>query len=183
MTDFDLTPYCSTEEFRPYLQKPASRGDWTYALNGHILVRVQRRAEVPEIERFPDGEKILNPLNFSACEPVVFRQFPPHPEDEECPRCNGRGTKHDCADCTCECSKCGGSGRVVAVQGCLVHGIPFDLKYIRLIAGLPGIRIPKTIDPKNPMPFVFEGGIGVLMPLNDLWGTERVGEVVEGADV
>ena len=54
----DLSHYCGDEDDRPELSRPFSRGDYTYATNGHICVRIPRRADVPEIEGTPDASKL-----------------------------------------------------------------------------------------------------------------------------
>jgi len=50
----DLKKYCSKDETRPYLHEPFSRGEWTYATNGHIAVRVPKLADVPEPQKVVD---------------------------------------------------------------------------------------------------------------------------------
>lgn len=40
----DLKPFCYKRGDRPHLQRPFSFGRHTFATNGHILIRVERRA-------------------------------------------------------------------------------------------------------------------------------------------
>ena len=48
MSDIDLQQFCSKDDTRPYICKPFSFGEFSYATNGHIIVRVARRADVEE---------------------------------------------------------------------------------------------------------------------------------------
>ena len=41
----DLQPFCGEDHDRWYLMKPLSFGDYTYATNGHIVIRVTRRVK------------------------------------------------------------------------------------------------------------------------------------------
>ncbi len=45
----DLKPFCGDNDIRYYLNEPFSEGEFTYATNGHILIRVPRRDDVPEV--------------------------------------------------------------------------------------------------------------------------------------
>ena len=49
----DLKPFCSREVGREYLRQPFSFGEWTYATNGYVMVRVPRRDDVPENDKVP----------------------------------------------------------------------------------------------------------------------------------
>src|SRR5271156_726915 len=40
MTRIDLQQFCSKNDARPYIAKPFRYGDFTYATNRHLLVRV-----------------------------------------------------------------------------------------------------------------------------------------------
>lgn len=53
---------------------------------------------------------------------------------------------------------------MVAQVSTEIGGVIFDLKYIRMIAELPGVEIVIT-DGKSPAFFRFEGGDGALMPM------------------
>jgi hypothetical protein len=52
----DLKPFCDKGSFRG-LEAPFTVGDWTYATDGHICIRVPRRADAPERGRQPDASK------------------------------------------------------------------------------------------------------------------------------
>ncbi len=165
----DLKPFCSTDEFRPTLMQPWSRGAYTYATNGHILVRVARRDDVPENEEAPDVEKTVEKARLDEASFVRLPLIDLPPEEKsECQACEGRGTEHDCPDCTCDCEVCNGSGEESSDLNSSVglFGIPFAMRNARLILSLPGVEISRPQGHLSPMPFRFEGGIGMSMPLS-----------------
>ena len=45
----DLMKFCGKEDPREWLNAPFSLGDYTYATNGHLIVRVPRVAEYADI--------------------------------------------------------------------------------------------------------------------------------------
>jgi hypothetical protein len=46
-----------------------------------------------------------------------------------------------------------------------IGDVLFNVKYVRLLATLPAVEVPTKINPEKQMPFRFDGGDGVLMPL------------------
>jgi hypothetical protein len=161
----DLQPFCSTDDTRPYLMKPYSRGEFTYATNNHVLVRVPRRDDAPEHDKAPNVESVF--IKFHKGEFVPAPPFDvPAFETTECDECAG-GTEpaHDCPECECECETCDGTGSIVEKASLTIRGSIFDAKYIRLLLALPSLELPTTIDAIDAMPFKFEGGDGLLMPM------------------
>lgn len=117
----DLTKYCCHNETRTYISKPWSHGDYTYATNGHVMLRVPRREDVPENPAAPDVEKVIA----SALAPIDMKPFPTCtlPAGEKCKHCHGKGRGYPCLNCggegeaecpTCshidECKECNGKG-------------------------------------------------------------------------
>lgn len=52
----DLTPFCASPEANRWqIESPWSRGKWTYATNGNIVVRIPRDPEVPENKLAPSA--------------------------------------------------------------------------------------------------------------------------------
>lgn len=165
----DLKKFCGTEETRPYLHNPFSRGDFTYATNGRIMVRVPRQDGVPDVE-MPDGRKLDVEKPFHEAGPRPESMMPLHlklPETttEECEECEGRGFEHDCPDCECPCTECDGSGQAEKDISVSIRGAIFDAKYIRLIQSLPNARFVVVPSPEGPTWFAFDGGEGLLMPM------------------
>ncbi len=133
------------------------------------MVRVPRCPDVPELPAdvpLKDPNRVL--LGIDAAEYVALPPFtlPEAPEyDQECDACDGRGSKHDCPDCSCNCPDCSGTGwldpeRKISTE---VEGAFFNLIYVRKMLGLPGLQIAPSKDGK-PMYFRFDGGCGALMP-------------------
>jgi hypothetical protein len=166
----DLQQFCGADEFRPYLMKPFSRNGFTYAANGHIMVRVALRADVPETTAKFDPEKPLKGIDQAKFFHPSF-ELPPAPTERgECVSCSGRGYEHDCPDCECICERCHGSGNmdIESRISASVGPTPFSLHYIRQMLSLPGIEIEELPVDKSEKPlfFRFEGGVGALMPLH-----------------
>jgi hypothetical protein len=97
-----LTPFHASryQDPRRIFQRPVSLGEWTYATNGFIAVRVPRRADIPE----PDPD----PRNPNLSGMAYWREFgsadfPPHPGFPEfdcvpCHHCD-EGAVYDCYEC------------------------------------------------------------------------------------
>ena len=121
----DLTPFCATEETRFDLQLPFSRGTYTYASNGILIVRVPRRDDVADgtvkadriMDDVADQEctATLPPFDLPESDPVS----PPSPCEAcdglgyvlRCERCHGEG-HIECCECGHEtdCPECGCTG-------------------------------------------------------------------------
>ena len=173
----DLNQFCSRDESRPYLTKPFSRGDWTYATNGHICVRVPRIEGVGEIKPVP-GYKVYETAEgfFRDIPSEGFKALPPvnlpDNSDAPCAECDGRGSAHDCPSCQCPCSDCDGTGHLpaghgisVGIGGAIYHG-----RYIAQLQALPGVTVSPPskiigISDYRAAFFRFDGGEGILMPL------------------
>ncbi len=161
----DLTPFCSKDKYRGAILKPFSRGEWTYATNGHILIRVPRGAEVPEVDNSPVVERIWPKGSVSFRSPSTLA-LPPGAQ-VFCETCEGRGTKHDCPDCTCECEKCGGVGRLASDEtiSIMVGKIAVAMKYARMLIALPDLEVADDSASADQVPvllFRFNGGDGML---------------------
>lgn len=164
----DLTKFArDIDGTRPYLAKPFSAGDFTYATNGHILVRVPRIESTKEIEKKGHWDKPLEGYETAEYEPASLN-LPPRAETlEECERCEGSGKDHDCPECCCLCRRCDGFGfeDPDRDEKFKIGGLPFALRYVRLMAALPGLEIMKSPVYAAPLLFRFDGGIGAVMGL------------------
>ena len=163
-----LQTFCSVERYRVAIQKPWTRGEWTYATCGRIIVRVSALSQINDDMEAPN----LTSFDFTMIEPFHLldaSQIPPQSaETKECPTCNGRGTEHDCPDCECECEECDGVGKVSIVSdwktSLTMSGALFWLGLVRRLATLPNVRVPDKTT-RNPTPFIFDGGDGLIMGL------------------
>lgn len=162
----NLQQFCSTDPERPYLDRPWSRGEFTYATNGHILARVPRVADIEERSEAPDATKVTNKVDFAVRFDLVALVDLPPSEMMECVACDGRGTEHDCESCECICLSCSGAAEVPddIDKSVGIHDVPFAMTYARKIFALPGLALPIDVLNNEPMPFKFDGGEGVWMP-------------------
>lgn len=183
MDKINLKQFCGFDPFRPYLHEPFTVGDFTYATNGHILVRVAKVDGAGPLKRDKplNVEAVLKwhwqtEIDFYPCN----LQIPKSDDPGICPECDGRGKEHDCPECECECVRCDGTGKGHKKISAKVAGVDFDVFYLRQIASLPGLEISSTAIPGDntvPMMFRFNGGVGALMPLRKPFLEEIVVEV------
>lgn len=169
-TMIDLQAFCATAPYRSYLHKPFTRGDWTYATNGHIAVRV------PALPHYDDTEGASTIHTFfdvhaNATWRPLGHAILPEAGLVECDACRGRGREHDCPDCSCMCEACDGTGMRKAVVSVELRGLgDVNATYAALLLALPGIEVAPIVADLGAIAipaiaFRFSGGVGVLMPL------------------
>lgn len=164
----DLQKFCGDGEIDFRIGSPFNKGAWTYATNGHVIVRV---ALIPGLRQDgPDAERIFDAA--SASGELSALNIPKLPKvtitTEDCEKCDGSGLKHDCPACTCNCEECCGRGnydqtsdKAVSVH---INGVDFACEYIRLLGELSDLRIAEP-QKEKPLRFTFNSGEGILMPL------------------
>ena len=166
----DLSKFCGSDESRLYLHKPFSIGKFTYATNGHIMVRVAKRANVPFTKPdFPikNADGPLAGWDSATYQKMEFL-LPPEPERTgDCDECDGYGSVHDCPSCDCVCRACAGTGDANPEWdvSTTIGGANFALGYVRHVLSLPDVELVIPTEAKKPMLYRFAGGIGALMPL------------------
>ena len=167
----DLQRFCDTEGFRHTLETPWSTEKFTYASNGHIIVRVPRIADVPERSNAPkiEGTCVGESFNY---DPEKWYPIPKieTPKFTECSTCKGSGEITQCHECGCTlpikegiCTDCDGSGNILKHSSVEVGGSLFSNVYLYDIGRLERAEIA----PRGAMEsarFRFEGGDGLLMP-------------------
>lgn len=174
MIEIDLNKFCGNEESRPYLSKPFSRGEHTFATNGHILVRVPIISGIPDTETgLPNVKNVID----QAAEAIRYVRLPAdanlNPKMEECEWCEGTGLEHlSCKSCACKCEHCGGTKQVEKCISASVGSVIFNIKYLRLIREL-GAEIAIANTPDKPIPFRFEGGDGFVMAMRGPYDAHR----------
>lgn len=166
----DLTKYCGNDPFRPYLNKPFSHGDFSYATNGHIMVRVPRRDDIPEQTKEGNWNAPMGALEGATFAPVPHKPVPdiPAAKQVDCLSCDGRGREHECPRCKCQCEECGGTGKNMLHPkiSTTLRGGTFDLRYVAMVLDLPNVELmTNKADAEKPMLFKFDGGYGALMPM------------------
>lgn len=159
----DLTSFCSTDPARPVLHRPFSKGEFTYATDGRVILRVARRPDVAEVKDAPHAERIFSgyPLTDDrrALPPFIF----PTPKTRPCDKCDSRGSAHDCPDCQCTCRKCDGRGSVTETVTGAIGEAFYTAHYLNLLATLPAVQVPVAPPTGTaPMRFTFDGGEGLL---------------------
>lgn len=156
---------------RPEIERPLSIGEWSYGTNGHILVRIPRRDDIAENKTLQFPEKLLAIL----AEPHRYKPAPKFEIPEklewenvsECYACQTTGKEHGCPGCQCKCRFCDGTGKITStdVAKVKIGKVPFNAKYVSWLNSMPDLKIgvPRHA---QPMPFRFNGGEGLLMPLS-----------------
>jgi hypothetical protein len=181
-----------SQDCRDHLKRPFIIGEYIYASNGHIAVRIPKQEgieaaihdKVPQIEQlFTDNIqcKFLKALvtlpspidcNFCGGSGTVYK----------CPACDGEGDfdHHDynyaCKTCDetgdvdvgkqtdkRDCFQCDGTGH--KPQRVKVGKTGFDSRYLSIIFALPGVQFaPHPDDNTKTGYFKFDGGEGLIMP-------------------
>lgn len=159
----DLAKFC--HESRENLTLPWSAGEFSYATDSYVLIRVPRREDVPERPKAPNAAPLLTPFDFSKLAPAPVVKAWPKIKTTYCYHCNGDGQGCRCEHCQCKCEYCGGGGEQEVRATAVVCGEIVQVSYMKLLWQLPGLRIGPPAKPLSPLPFAADGDvIGVLMP-------------------
>ncbi|MRR49342.1 MAG: hypothetical protein EG825_00255 [Rhodocyclaceae bacterium] len=155
-------------DHREFMQHPILRGEFIYATNGHVAVRVPASNGIASTV-CDDKIKDMQSLFDKARSDVFLPTFPELPEANKCAVCNGSGIVYPCPSCDgegefeykwhdYECKECGGYGQVDdgdedqketceycagsghAQQPVKVKDFIFDRRYLSKIKDLPGVR-------------------------------------------
>jgi hypothetical protein len=155
--------YC--KHWWPPSMPPFAHGEFVYATDGRILIRV------PDEDGWPPASgaisesvlaKLLAVPDDAEFVSLARVKFPAAPF-RECWACEGRGTEHDCQGCIHKCDDCGGEGVVAVKQSVSIGAALFDVRYIELIASIYGEISPQVAP--SPSPFRFDEGLGAVMGL------------------
>jgi hypothetical protein len=130
MTLEEMQRFCSSDVTRPQIHTPFTGGEWTYATDGRILIRVPA---IPgaRTDHFPkDYDKVVpDGFGMEAVEfPPGWNEF--FEERVVCGDCEGSGRMKYCESCVgegeveCECcgqmaycNECKGTGRLIDEDG------------------------------------------------------------------
>lgn len=160
----DLKPFCCTDGRRD-IAEPFSTGPWSYAINGHVAVRIPREDDIPKREKQPDAASIFTKYwrnePFSPLRLIL-------PEAPPCSACSGRKYMHDCPSCRCACHVC--DGRKPDDEMTVgMRGANFRAGLVKSALALPGVEFAAAVaSAYDPLPFRFaDGGQGLLMPYRD----------------
>ncbi len=105
MTLDEIKVFCAIDDARWNLLHPWTRDGYTWATNGHIIVRVPAMDDVPENNDAPDAGRLM------AKAPDDLPYFPvpecTMPAPISCSWCDGTG--RDPNDKRCRCDECDGT--------------------------------------------------------------------------
>jgi hypothetical protein len=137
-----------TEPNNSKMAAPFSLGDYSFATNGHIAIRIPRLADVAEAV---DDFNIRVSLLFENCiEPDMESALIEIPEftTPEQPPCKVRR----------------GTGKKIVIERIPVGCAGFASHYMAMIKALPGAKIAPT-GPETLAYFKWDEGEGLLMPM------------------
>lgn len=165
MDKIDLSKFCGNDMTREYLSKPFSVGQFTYATNGHVMLRVPRRPDAAEQTIDAKWDAPFAALDKTTFSPLAL-DLPKARAEMECSACEGEGREHECSDCEHECPDCHGTGKEDGERRVTttVRGHTYQLRYVRMMLSLPGVEVADATEAVKPLIFRFDGGIGAVMP-------------------
>ena len=167
-----LQRFCNVD--RESLAVQFTQGEYTYASDGRLIVRVPRLDDVPEN---PDAPKNVAMNIFAATPfrvkedrtPISALTIPPLEGPDDCANCQGGGI-HFCEACDDhhDCTRCEGGKvqeRAIAVEF-KQHKISHLL--LNQIKDLPNVSLAASaIGMEAALAFFFDGGEGRMMPMRD----------------
>ncbi|MCP3177282.1 hypothetical protein MJO47_09245 [Desulfuromonas sp. KJ2020] len=190
-----LESFCSQDNEKHKLTQPFSIGEFTYATDGRVMIRVVKEESVESIENPVDVTKIpwdhselddWHPLpnyNLEDLPQEKCKECRGHLRTSECPECSGDGfvefeNTYNCY--SVDCQTCDGFGDVPDHEGdicevCSGTGIHLRIPiawgashitvlYLEKIKKLPNVKMSKFGDGLEPFRFIFDGGVGLVMP-------------------
>jgi len=175
ITDVDkiLMMFCATQDIHPVLFKPFNHGNFTYATNGYIAIRV------PLIKKY-NHKKLVPNMNDIWFNTLPERGWMDVPDIEkevgynDCDVCKGKGKYFSCGCPACQtarhvkesCDTCKGTGYVFKQESILVGTKLLSCLYLDIIHKLPNPQIsPDSVIGRTAIPFKFDGGDGIIMPM------------------
>jgi hypothetical protein len=195
-TTLDLTPFLATGESRYSLTSPFVRLGHRYFTDGRVCVRVPAPGETDadvhdafksanevfpvsdpgDWKPWPDDGWVDGEIQCLACKGIGLVNT------RKCITCDGTGEttcdychkSDECEDCWgdgytggTKCKACGGKCWVSGREKQLIGGVPFNAEFVQKILALPNVQYsPSSVQKSKPIAFKFDGGEGMLMPLN-----------------
>lgn len=183
--NIDLQQFCaSAHDKRAWLHAPFTCGGKTGASNGHIMIELDAAGDHPAPPANFNMAQVLDRIQTTG-----YQSLPalPAPVFITCRKCSGQGHGRKCESCdgdgefehhchcyhckACDgegvlsgpCADCRGTGKRETSNLVQIGEAFFYLKYLVLIAALPGVELT-TAGPRDVAGFRFNGGRGALMP-------------------
>ena len=138
MNELSLQQFCvDASNIRAHrMGRPWSRGKWTWATNGHVLLRMNRLSGVEENPKAPDAEGLFFRTDpASNWMPVPVAVMPPM---IDCDECDGTGVYEDTFHGQVfseDCERCNHTGKVKQLIGVKVGDAYFDQGYLSMLQG------------------------------------------------
>jgi len=159
-----LKQFCLAKDdlgVRAWMQAPWSRGEYSYATNRHVMLRVPRLAGVMENPKAVKVDHL-----FPALDGLMWLPLPvvKPPQQVACGWCDGKGNYGEPKGHSMECDECDGSGEVIPIVRIAVGGVDFQAIYFAWLSRLPRCEIAPNGQGK-PAAIRFDGGVGAIMPL------------------
>jgi len=144
--NFNLLPFCELDEDLRYpaITKPFRDGDWVYATDRRICVRVPANDELEPTEKAPKADRIFNDFKTSAC-------------TEPWPKWDGQRQHAQCRECEDEEPEQIAPQRIA---GRLIAGL-----YWFKVANLGDVLFSPQSCKHEPLHFVCGDLQGILMPM------------------
>lgn len=165
-----LRNFCS--ESRRDLSEPFSIGEFTYATNSKIVIRVNR---IPEYDGNVGIGRVVDLFKDEVIPDSLFVDLPKVDTEKTtkpCEDCDGEGEitfrSRSGHYYNVDCELCMGDGQI-AIRKTLVIGTKiFDEDFIRNINYLPNAKIAtEAVSGLKPVPFKFDGGSGIVCVMRD----------------
>lgn len=172
-----LKEFCGQDEAQDFLMEPFTVGEFTYACDARIVVRVPRIEGVNHSRPIPQSlaDRIVG--FFSRQAESAFVPIPVEPPErwgKPCSVCDGKGRTRnlecDCCGSTLElkqeiiCESCE-DGSVLCNFPVSFGDQSLNAFYLRKLALLPGVTMANSANISEPLVFKFDGGDGRLMPM------------------
>ena len=172
----DLQKFCDPE--RGFVSKPFSLGDYSYATNDDIALRVPRRDDVEQAQDVKTEKAALaidayieefQKMRHHCWRPIPDGELPAW-NGKPCWFCGGKGKLDHCPTCDqpCKCPECDGTGEIrgdhPGVE--IARGVVVSAVYLGWIRELPPpvqFKAKRGADRQATIYFEFDGGWGVLM--------------------
>ena len=150
----DLAKFCGAGK----LALPFTRGAYTWATDGRLMVRVPADAGIPDNPAAPDAAKVFG-REWAPGEwlPVPFAT---PPDSEECAYCHGDGVRECDMGHQHDCDYCDGTGKVTPIETITVGNAHYQRRYLALIQGWE--ISPRGMD--KPACIRCGETVGLLMP-------------------
>jgi len=180
MTKDELSKFVCADPTRNAICEAWSRGKFSYATDGYILVRIPRLSEIPDKETGPDVDNIFpkdDPWEWFILSEIPIEDQPICSScdgvavDLKCPNCNGRGKyksekkEYDCEECDgkgkIDCSKCLGTGKLLPVG---IGNSHFNYALLKKLQIISSCKIG-PMGASDPAWLKFDDGDGLLMPI------------------